>query len=635
MKRIILGTAGHIDHGKTSFVKALTGIDTDRLKEEKERGITIELGFAHLTLPDGTLVGIVDVPGHERFVKNMVAGASGIDLVALIVAADEGIMPQTREHLEICQLLGIRHGIVVITKTDLADEEWLELVREDIRDYVKDTFLADAPIVEVSSVTGKGLDNFTHELSEVVQALPEKETGHVFRLPVDRVFTVKGFGTVVTGTTISGRIKVGDEVTIYPSEMDCRVRSIQVHNESVKEVGPSTRTALSLQGVDKSEIERGHMIASKGALCSSYMLDVFFELLPSVSKALKNREKVRFHVGTSEILANIILMDRDELKPGSSCYAQIRLEEPVSVLRGDRYVIRSYSPIRTIGGGVILHPLAKKKKRKSAGDLIPKIELIHNGSPEDIVEVFTFLEGFEGVSKSKLACLSNMPDEGLNEIISDLKLKKKIVEYDDEQALYMHISFFDHVKDTVLEFISCYHKEYPFRPGIPKEELRSKAKLIKDIRLFNCLIDQLIKDDIIVSERDNIKLKGYSPNLTEEQERIKNEIEGIYKKSGLQPPSFKEIKEKYRNDWIADEMLEYLLSEGSLAKIKDDFYLHKDVLANLVKEVIDFLKRNKEMTVKHFKELTNTSRKYSIPLLEYLDKNQITVRVGDVRKLRG
>ncbi len=633
MKRIILGTAGHIDHGKTSFVKALTGIDTDRLKEEKERGITIELGFAHLMLPDGSLVGIVDVPGHERFVKNMVAGASGIDLVALIIAADEGVMPQTREHLEICQLLGIRHGIVVITKIDMVDEEWLELVREDTRDYIKGTFLSDAPIVEVSSVTGKGLDNFIHELSRLVQMLSKKDAGHVFRLPVDRVFTVKGFGTVVTGTTISGMIKVGDEVTIYPAGINCKVRTIQVHNQSVLEVGSSTRTALSLQGIDKSEIKRGYVVASRDKLFSTYMLDVSFELLSSAPKKLKSREKVRFHVGTSEIMASIVFLDRDELMPGDSCYAQIRLEEPVSVLKGDRYVVRSYSPIRTIGGGEILHPLAKKKKKRLAEELLPRIELIHKGSPEDMVESLVFIEEYEGISSSRLLFLSNIRDKELKGIIDALKSRKKIVEYDPEQELYIHAHFFGHIRDMVLQLIRDYHKEYPFRPGIPKEELRSKARLIKDVRLFNYLIEQLIKEDVIVSETDNIRLKEYRARLTTEQKRVRDEIERIYKESGFQPPFFKEIKEKY--DQVADQMLEYLLSEGSLVKIRDDFYLHKDVLKDLLTKVRMFLEKHGEMSVKHFKEITDTSRKYSIPLLEYLDKTQVTVRVGDIRKLRG
>lgn len=631
-RRIILGTAGHIDHGKTSLVKALTGIDTDRLKEEKERGITIELGFAHLTLPDGTLVGIVDVPGHERFVKNMVAGASGIDVVALIVAADEGVMPQTEEHLEICELLGIRHGLVVITKIDMVDEEWLELVEEDIKEHVKGTFLEGAPIVKVSSVTGEGLNNFIDTLTQLVQKIPKRDTGHIFRLPVDRVFTIKGFGTVVTGTTISGNIKVGDEVTIYPICVNCKIRSIQVHNKSVKEVGPSTRTALSLQGIEKDSIERGYVVASKGSLMPSYMIDVFFEFLPTASRPLKNRERVRFHVGTSEILSSLVLLDKEEILPGTSCYAQIRLEEPVAVLRGDRFVIRSYSPVRTIGGGIILHPLAKKKKRKTSLEIIPKLELIHKGSKQDLVEALIFIEGYAGISKEFLLFLSNIKEDELKKILGELSSLKKIYIYDKEQWLIIHSSFYQKLKEKMLSFIKDYHIRYPLRLGIPKEELKSKLKPALDSRLFNYMLEEAKGNEEIDIQLDAVRLKDYKPVLTKEQEKVKEEIEGIYKRSGFTPPYFREIKEKFPE--LADQLLEYLLAQERLVKIKEDLYLHKDVLDELIRKVRAFLEEHEQMSVKDFKELTNTTRKYSIPFLEYLDKSQITVRVGDVRKLR-
>ncbi len=632
MKKIILGTAGHIDHGKTSFIKALTGIDTDRLKEEKERGITIELGFAHMSLPDGTLVGIVDVPGHERFVKNMVAGASGIDLVALIVAADEGVMPQTKEHIEICQLLGIQYGIVVITKIDMVDNEWLELVRDDIQEYIKNTFLANAPIVEVSSITGEGLNKFIEVLTKLIQRLPKKETGHIFRLPIDRVFTIKGFGTVVTGTTISGEIKVGEEVTIYPINIECKVRSIQVHNQSVTQVGPSTRTALSLHGIDKSHIERGYVVASKGSLNSSYMLDVFIELLYSAPRILKNREKVRLHSGTSEVMANIIFFNKEQLQPGDSCYAQIRLEHPISVLRGDRYVIRSYSPVRTIGGGIILHPMPKKKKKGLSEEIIKRLHLIHQGQTKDIVEAFIFMEGFDGIDINKLVSLSNIKRPHLMAIIDDLIDNNLVYKYDEEQGLIIHYHFFKELTEILINLVSAYHKEYPFRSGMPKGELKSKMRLMKDIKLFNFLIDYLVKKGHLFLDMDSIRLANYRPNLTDKQKVVKKQIEDIYKKAGFQPPYFKEIKDKYSE--IANEILEYLIWEQRLIKIKEDLYMHRDSVDELIRKVISFLKKHGEMSVGQFKELTNTSRKYSIPLLEYLDKTQITVRVGDIRRLR-
>jgi len=631
-RRIILGTAGHIDHGKTSLVKALTGIDTDRLKEEKERGITIELGFAHLTLPDGTLVGIVDVPGHERFVKNMVAGASGIDVVALVVAADEGVMPQTEEHLEICELLGIRHGLVVITKIDMVDEEWLELVEEDIKEHVKGTFLEGAPIVKVSSVTGKGLKEFLDTLNNLIQKIPERQSGQIFRLPIDRVFTIKGFGTVVTGTSISGKVKVGDEVTVYPKGINCKVRSIQVHGRSVEETGPSTRTALSLQGVNKEDIERGYVVASKDSLFPSYILDVFLTYLSSAKKPLRNREKVRFHVGTSEVLANVVLLDREELMPSEQCYAQIRLEEPVTVLRGDRFVIRSYSPVRTIGGGEIVHPLAKKKKKKGSEKIINILNTIHKGADKDVVESIILMGGYEGINKKMLLFLSNLSEDKLNRILEELASCGKIHIYEKEQGLFIHSEFYNKLKELIVSIIEEYHKKYPLRAGIPKEELRSRIRAIKDVRLFNYMIESLIKEGLIVSELDNIRIKGYSPTLTREQEKVKSEIEKIYKESKFQPPYFKEIREKWPD--LADEVLEYLLSQGILVKIKEDLYLHKESLEKMIADVRAFLKKHGQMSVGDFKALTNTTRKYSIPFLEYLDKSQITVRVGDIRKLR-
>ncbi|MFH1490390.1 MAG: selenocysteine-specific translation elongation factor, partial [Pseudomonadota bacterium] len=365
MKQIILGTAGHIDHGKTTLIKALTGIDTDRLKEEKERGITIELGFAHMTLPGGQMLGIIDVPGHEKFVRNMVAGATGIDLVALVIAADEGVMPQTREHLEICQLLRIKTGLVVLTKTDMVESEWLELVREDVDSFLEGSFLAEAPVVEVSSTTGEGMDTLLETLETMIRDFSGREAGNFFRLPVDRVFTMKGFGTVVTGTTISGQIETGAEVTVYPQGFSARIRGIQVHGSEMGQVLAGQRTAINLQGVERVQIQRGNILGTRDALRTTYMVDVLLDHLPSAPRTLKNRAKVRFHTGTSEIISTVVLLDREELKPGETCFAQIRLGQPTAVLARDRFVLRSYSPVRAIGGGEVLNALPGKKKRFS------------------------------------------------------------------------------------------------------------------------------------------------------------------------------------------------------------------------------------------------------------------------------
>jgi len=379
MKQIILGTAGHIDHGKTSLIKALTGIETDRLKEEKQRGITIELGFAHFNLPGGQALGIVDVPGHEKFVKNMVAGATGIDIVALVIAADEGVMPQTKEHLEICQLLKIQHGLVVLTKIDMVESDWLELVKEDVSEYLSETFLSEAPMVEVSSVTGQGMEDLTDVLDKLAQEVPEKEVGHIFRVPVDRVFTMKGFGTVITGTGISGKIRVGDEITIYPQGVSTRIRGLQVHNKEENDVSAGLRTAVNLQGIEKAVIRRGDVLATKDSLRPTYMVDVDLDLLSSAPRKLKNRARVRFHSGTSEIMARVVLLERDEMKPGESCFAQIRLDEPTAVLRGDRYVLRSYSPVRAIGGGEVLNALPGRKKKRFSDAVLAEMKSLQSG----------------------------------------------------------------------------------------------------------------------------------------------------------------------------------------------------------------------------------------------------------------
>ena len=386
MKQVILGTAGHIDHGKTSLIKALTGIDTDRLKEEKLRGITIELGFAHMDMPGGERLGIVDVPGHEKFVKHMVAGATGIDLVALVIAADEGIMPQTREHMEICELLRVKKGLVVLTKTDLVDDpDWLEMVREDIVEFLKGTFLEGCEIIAVSAVTGEGLAELKKSLARLFAEVEPKSSEGPFRLPVDRVFTMRGFGTVITGTSISGRLQIGDPVVIYPNGLKSKVRGIQVHGNDVQEVLPGQRTAVNLQGMERALIQRGDVLASAGALGPSHMIDIQLDLLQSAPRPLKHRAKIRFHTGTAEHLATIILLDREELKPGEKTFAQVRLDQPTAVLRGDRFVLRSYSPVQTIGGGRSPSPASPKAQgigqtgsRQGARKSFQELRLRHN-----------------------------------------------------------------------------------------------------------------------------------------------------------------------------------------------------------------------------------------------------------------
>jgi selenocysteine-specific elongation factor len=632
MKQVILGTAGHIDHGKTTLIKALSGIDTDRLKEEKERGITIELGFAHLQLPSGQVLGIIDVPGHEKFVKNMVAGATGVDIVALVIAADEGVMPQTREHLEICQLLRVKRGIVVLTKIDMVDQEWLELVRDDVSDYLSGTFLADAPIMEVSAVTGQGLQELIALLDTMVKEVPDREAGNFFRLPIDRVFIMKGFGTVVTGTSISGSIRTGDEVTIYPQGLESRIRGIQVHNREVKEVSAGLRTAINLQGLEKEELERGNVVATKDSLRPTRILDVAFHLLASAPRKVKNRSVVRFHTGTAEIISTIVLLDRDELTPGQTCFAEIRLEEPTAVMSRDRYVLRSYSPIRTIGGGEILNALPQKKKRFSESALA-ELKVLNTGTLSEVTEQYIAAGRFAGTEEAQLPFLTNASKRKLDEIVKALQARRRIVQYDKEKALFIQADYYKKAREEILNTLTRYHQDFPLKVGLLKEELRSRTVGSNNPKLFNFLINQLTQEEIIVQEKELLRLTEHRVTLAQDQEEVRHKIEEIYRKSGIQPPYFKEIKEKFPGS-TAQDVLGVMVKDGILIKVKEDLYFHMDVIEELKNRLIEFLKNTGEIDTPQFKEMTNASRKYTIPLLEYFDITQLTMRVGDKRMLR-
>lgn len=632
MKQIILGTAGHIDHGKTALVKALTDIDTDRLKEEKERGITIELGFAHLKLPNGSTVGIVDVPGHERFVKTMVAGATGIDLVALIIAADEGVMPQTREHLEICSLLDIKHGLVILTKIDLVDKEWLNLVKDDVTSFLTATFLQAAPIVEVSSETGEGIKELVRTLDELIKEIPERDPGHFFRLPIDRAFTMKGFGTVVTGTTVSGHIGVGSEVTVYPEGIKSKVRGIQVYHQDVPLVEAGLRTAINLQGFEKKAIIRGDVVAERDSLKPTYMVDTVLEYLDSAPKRLQNRTKVRFHCGTFEIIATVILLDRDNLSPGDQCFAQFRLERPAVVLSKDRFVVRSYSPIRAIGGGYILNPLPLKKKRFSK-DVLQELSILNKGPDKAIVEQHIRGGGLKGLSKTGLSFLANLSKKNLDEIIAGLISDSLIFKVDIENEIFIHVEFYNKAKEEIVIILADYHRRFPLKEGIVKEELRSKMASSMKEKLFNCLINDMIQDTVIVRERDIIRAKDHQVRLPQDQEELLSQIDEIYLNGGLEPPYFKDLGPDITEKGGRD-LLEIMVKDETLIKVKEELYFHKKVIEELKGRLVGFIRGKGEITTPELKKLTGVSRKYTIPLIEYFDKSQLTVRVGDKRVLR-
>ena len=635
MREIILGTAGHVDHGKTSLIRALTGIDTDRLKEEKARGITIELGFAYLDLPCGHRLGIVDVPGHEKFVKNMVAGASGMDLVAFIVAADEGIMPQTREHFEICRLLGIERGLIIITKKDMVEPDWLELVTDDVRTFFADSFLEDAPIVSVSSTTGEGIEEVRNILDQLVAASDFSEPHGPFRMPIDRVFSMKGFGTVITGTAISGRIKTGDDLMFYPSRKSGKIRGIQVHNKDTQEAEAGHRTAINLQGLEKESINRGEMTAAVDCLQPSYLLDCRFLYLHSNKKPYKNRSRVRVHIGTAEIMGRIVLLTDEELAPGSEANVQILLEEQTGCWPGDKYVVRSYSPIYTIGGGVIFNGSPRKRKRFRKENK-QVFQTYRENIPEDLALLHIKENGYNGLTLDKLAVKMGIFGNRIKKIVQPPLSSRKIILIDqDKQRMTVNV-IYEKLGEKLSSVLTAYHEENPLKAGISKEELRSRLYRGLDQRLYQFLLNDLQKKGAIVQDQALIRLTDHQVSLKDEEKTLRRELETFYNQADLTPPTIKEVTTKFSKypHHLLKEVMAIMVRDDELVKVSEDLYFYKPALKNLKERLVALLAKESEIDTPAFKDLTGLSRKFSIPLLEYFDKMKVTMRVGDKRILR-
>jgi selenocysteine-specific elongation factor len=635
LDQFILGTAGHIDHGKSSFVKALTGTDPDRLEEEKRRGITIDLGFASLRLPGNQLIGIVDVPGHEKFIKNMVAGASGIDLVAMVIAADEGVMPQTREHMDICTLLGISHGLVLLTKIDLVDEEMLALVREDISDFTRGTFLEGAPVLPVSAVTGQGVGDFPKLVAEIVAKIPARTQNGLLRLPVDRVFTMKGFGTVITGTLISGKIKSGEIVQIYPADIQSKVRGLQVHGQQVDEAETGIRTAVNFQGIDKQTVFRGNVLSTPGALAPSYMLDVHFEYLKSNSKALKNRTAVRVYAGTGEFFGNIILLDRNELLPGEVAPVQLRLKSPVTCVRDDRIVVRSASPMRTIGGGRVLNPLPPKHRRYRQA-LAEAMAGLLGGSLDELILFQCRQAREQGVSFSLLKIMTNTSDRTLQQTLEALLTARKLILFDKDRRIYLHHQTIEEVTGAVSGILEQFHADNPLKKGMSRQEIKSRIGRQMGEKIVELALVRMMKQGLINQEEDVIRLAGHAVSLPSAHAEMRQKILERYNSAGLTPPVVKELLAAFGADEArrVKDVLTHLVEEALLVKIKDDLYFPVAVIDLLKRQLVDYLKKNEKITTPEFKEMTNVSRKYTIPLIEYFDSCKVTIRIGEVRKLR-
>lgn len=636
MKHLVMGTAGHVDHGKTALIKVLTGVDTDRLKEEQERGITIELGFASLTLPNGRTLGVVDVPGHERFVRNMVAGAAGIDLVALVVAADEGVMPQTREHLHICTLLGIRKGFVALTKIDMVDEAWLELVSEDVRTFLQGTFLQNAPIVPVSSLTKSGIPGLLSTIAETADEVEQGTDVGLFRLPVDRVFTMKGFGTVVTGTLISGKVETGEEIEILPAGLRTRVRGIQVHNQSVETAETGQRTAVNLQGIDRYSIERGNVLTRPGVLVGSQRLDCIYRHLSANGHRLKSRALVRLHAGTSEIMARIILLDRDELEPGAECCCQLVLEALLTAVAGDRFVIRSYSPVTTIGGGLIIDPLPAKHKRPSAS-ILSEFRKLADGTHEEKATVILDRAGIAGITEKHLVIRTGIRSRDLHRCLEGMFSAKTALLVDRDEMRVLSYTVYQAFQERILQELREYHAGNPLKDGLSREELRTtldRGGVISQ-KIFAMSLRELEKRQEIVTEKETIRLVGHIVHLQGEMENLQSQLSVLYRQGGIAPPTVREVMERFpdRKKEVAS-LIQVMTREGILVRISEDLNIDRDALMKLREDYRQLLIRDVKATPASFKDLTGLSRKFVIPLMEYFDMTKLTMRAGDHRILR-
>lgn len=621
MRYVILGTAGHIDHGKSSLVKALTGIDPDRLKEEKERGITIDLGFADLTYPEDLTVGIVDVPGHERLIRNMLAGAGGIDLVLLVIAADEGIMPQSREHLSICNLLKIKSGLIAITKSDLAEKDWLDLVIDETRDFVKDTFLEGAEIVPLSSKTGFNLDLLKEKIKEAALRVEPKPVKEVFRLPIDRVFTLKGFGTVVTGTLISGSISLDEPVEILPSGLISRVRGLHSHGHAIQKAYAGQRVAINLQGVDKEALMRGDVAITPKTITPTRTIDARIELLDNVPP-LKSKSLVHLHISTSETIARVILYDREELKPKDSCFCQLRLSDPVIALSGDRFILRRFSPVITIGGGTVLDPSPSRRKRTEGTN---DLEMLEEGALPEKIAVKVKKSGLEGMDLRSLSGWIKADTPAIEGSIRILLDDGRLIKLDNR---LLHIDVYRNITSAILNTVRDSHKKNPLIPGIQKEELRTQLKVPREI--WGALLSA-IKD--IAAEKDIVHLRDFRAASTDES-LISSGIISVLEKARFQPPSKEEVSEALNVPIkTVTDMLKLLSKEGKLVRINDSMYITASVHTEMLGILRSFYAGHPSMTVAEFRDLLGTSRKYALPFLEYLDSNKMTLRVGDVRKL--
>ena len=634
-RSIIVGTAGHIDHGKTALVRSLTGVDADRLPEEKRRGITIDIGFADLDLGD-VRVGFIDVPGHERFVKNMLAGAHGIDLVLLVIAADESVMPQTREHFDICRLLDVRAGLIVLTKKDLVDEEMLKIVASEAEDLVSGSFLEGAPIVSVSSRTGEGLEELKDHLRQISLRIPSRANNLITRLPVDRAFSMSGFGAVVTGTLTSGEISEEDELELLPNNIQVRVRGLQVHGTKVKRALAGQRTAVNLVGVDRASIERGMVLAPVGRLHPTQIVDAQVQLLSDAPRALRSRQRVRVHAGAAEILGRAKVLDlTGEIGPGASGFAQLRLEAPIVAVFGDRFIIRSYSPQRTIGGGVIIDAFASKHRARDLTVTSARLANLLTADHARQAELFTEAAGEAGLKTSELIARTGWHDEVAKEAIETAQELGRIVVVGKE---LFKPSLFEDLKQRVMTDVAAHHAAEPLSRGLSKEILRGRHFSRATPDLFQAIVSDLEKEGALAVEKDIVRQQKHTRELAGADAQLRDRLNEIYREAKLAPPSlneaFMQAGVSAANRARARQLLQILIDMGNIVSVEGEMFFHQGALNDLIAKLrayADNKKENRSIDVATFKELAGISRKYAIPLLEYLDRRNVTRREGDRR----
>ncbi len=635
MNSIIIGTAGHIDHGKSSLVQALTGKDPDRLPEEKRRGITIDLGFADLDL-DEVRVGFVDVPGHERFVKNMLAGVHGIDAVVLVIAADEGVMPQTREHFDICRLLGVQKGLVAITKSDLVDEEMLSLVQDDINELVANSFLEGAPMIPVSARTGAGLDRFRASLRDIARNVPPRSADYVPRLPIDRAFTMKGFGAVVTGTLVSGEIQEADELQLLPPGKRVRTRGVQVYGAAVNRAEAGQRTAVNLAGIDVAEIERGMVLAQPGRLAATQVIDTSLTLLPTAPRPIRTRSRLRIHLGAAEVLARVrVLNNRGEVPPGETAFVQIRLEAPVVAVHEDRFIVRSYSPAETVAGGVVLDPFATKHRGREFAKTHQRLQTLMSSDRSAKLMEFVAGAGDSGLRLSDLATRTGWNDDVLTRAVAAAVEKGTAVV---GEGVYVAPEVFGRLSRHTLAALKAHHQKEPLSRGMARETLRDRVFAHVSPEIFRTVISSLEQQNLLAADKDLVRSREHTLELSLEDAGLRDRLLEIVERAGLEAPSLEQLM---TNAGVAmaqrghgRKILQLLLDNGSLVRVQNELFFHAGALNKLKQLLLDYGNKHEPdrlIDVAAFKDLTGVSRKYAIPLLEYLDLARVTRRAGDKR----